>query len=97
MTTYYATNPRRYVQEALSSSGPALNPDDRIEIRHPDGSVEMFANIVTGYKMVINEDGKTYDSFVQKQGRPEWIAKSGRRAIDRDALQSEVDAGHLHL
>jgi hypothetical protein len=97
MTTYFATEPRHYVQHIVPSDEPAKDPRDRVVMVAPDGSKMHAANIVTGYKMVISEDEKTYDSFIQERGQPEWIAKSAKRPVDWDLLQSEVDACHLHL
>lgn len=54
-------------------------------------------NQVTGYKMVVSDDGQSYDSFVQYEGRPVWLPQSvnkplsdrGRKALDHETQTGE--------
>ena len=81
--TFYAAEPGRYVQI------------DRSVVITTGGDCEI-KNAVTGYKMSVNLEAKTYDSFITGTPSPAWRPYSTAKKISSmDGLWREVGNGHL--
>lgn len=81
--TFYAKEPGRYVQI------------ERDVIFYP-GVDHQLENAITGYKMVVDMDTMTYDSFITEECSPVWAQRKRGKAIDDvAAFWREVSEGHL--
>jgi len=99
MTTYIATRPGRYVIDGVPDAARIAGPGQAIALVDSNGFKQDWRNRVTGYKMVVSEDGATYDSFVQRDGGRDWVLYRHRPMSDsaKAGLAAEVAAGEMVL
>lgn len=84
--TYYARNPAAWLQI-----------DDRVQTIQP-GTDVVVDNIVTAYKIVVNDIETAYDSFYQTRRGPQWLVFSKDKPLtaeSRAQLHREIAMGTL--
>lgn len=95
MKIYHAVQPGRYLKNLVPANGAAADA----VIIDPEGVQHPYRNQITGYKVVVNEDDMTYQTFLAKDDGA-WQERRPLGPLSEATLteiKSEVAHGHLCL